>query len=74
MKIVLDEGAVLNEVVVTGIGRKRHSKRKRRKDEKAEMGMSTPTIPVPVQEIEQATTVVFQIDIPYNISDQLLFT
>lgn len=62
MNIVLGEsGMVLDEVVVTGS----RAKRKKRKPKKEQQ--LAPTNPVPVKEVEKATTVSFKIDIPYNI-------
>ncbi len=69
MNMVLDEsGMMLSEVVVTGSRSKIFSKKKRRNKDDAQADKSlAPTIPVPVQEIEKATTVSFKIDIPYDI-------
>jgi NAD(P)-dependent dehydrogenase (short-subunit alcohol dehydrogenase family) len=66
MNLVLsDSGMLLDEVVVTGYGAER--KRKRQKSAMADVATLAPTQPVPVQEIEKATTVSFKIDIPYDV-------
>ncbi len=70
MNLVLSESAVhLDEVVVTGFGGRApgiFSKKRKRKD-KTKQKSFAPTQPVPVQEVEKATTVSFKIDIPYNV-------
>lgn len=63
MEVVLDEGGILEEVVVTGLGRK---KRYNKKDIKAEKLAASPSV-VPTEIVERTTTVNFVIDLPYDI-------
>jgi hypothetical protein len=66
MNIVLsDSGVMLELVVMSGHISKR--KNKRDKIQKDEVAALAPTQPVPVQEIEKATTVSFKIEIPYDV-------
>ncbi len=63
MNIVLgDAGASLSEVTITAKSSGITKKRRKRKDEPM-----AATQPVPVEEKEQATTISFKIDIPYNV-------
>ncbi len=57
-----DQGMLLDEIVVTsaGMGRKRNKKDKKSKQLEA-------TKPVPVQQVENAISVEFKIEIPYSI-------
>jgi len=73
MNIVLnDSGIVLDEVMVTSLsgqanGVQIEKNRRRRRNKKDKAKTMAPTQPVPVQEIEKATTVSFKIDLPYDI-------
>lgn len=68
MNIVLDEGVMLDEVVLTGrVKGIRVFKNRKRRSKKKDKKELAPTQPVPVEEIEKATTVAFKIDIPYDI-------
>ena len=60
--VVLDQGAMLSEVVVTSMGFRSGRAQRNKKDKKLEA-----TKPVPVQQVENATSVEFKIEIPYSI-------
>ncbi len=70
MNVVLSEGAVLEEVVVTGMGGRLAGVRLRgkSKDKRQKKQKATASIPLETTKEAKATTVNFIIDIPYTIN------
>ncbi len=60
-----NDGVVLDEAVITSLG---STKQKRKKDEVTIRGSRAgASIPVPITQVEKATTVEFKIDLPYTV-------
>lgn len=63
-----EDAAMLDEVVVVGYGNRRAKRsRPRREKSSADFGAPAPSAPVPVQTQRRATTVNFDIELPYDI-------
>lgn len=69
MNVVLQEGVMLDEVVITGYGAGPAKKRRGKRKNKTEYYIDgiAPSIPVPVETQERTTSVEFKINIPYTI-------